>query len=82
MTFGSNKTIHFSAGKFHIFRYSSLLTEGHRREGTTIKKWLEGKFFVPFFIALSPYNEAENCITLAPDAPCFDSGKWRSLHTK
>jgi hypothetical protein len=38
--------------KFHIlFRYSSLLTDGQRRECAIIKKWLEGKFYVPYFIA-------------------------------
>jgi hypothetical protein len=30
--FGSNKTIYFYPGNFHIFRNSSLLTEGHTRE--------------------------------------------------
>jgi hypothetical protein len=45
--FGSNKTIQFSAGKFHIFlRYSSLLTEGHRMEMTVIVKRLEEKLFI------------------------------------
>jgi hypothetical protein len=67
-TFGSYKTIRFYSGKFHIFRYSSRLTKGHRKEGTTIKKWVEGKLYVTFLFALSPYIAAESCVSLTPDA--------------
>jgi hypothetical protein len=45
-TVGSNKTIWFSAGKFHIFvtlfRFSKLLTEGQKNESMAIQEMGRG----------------------------------------